>query len=174
MYQKHADVAQLAARTELSFAQHNRSSYALEEEVTLHLDTKNVGPQVGLALLLCDWLAVWLTSKSCCMHTARFVPLLQTEDGSQVHRKQVRLVLLLCSWLEVFSVLHAYSRICSTDRDRRWQPGAQRTGKFGAASVQLDVTTAPVLSVSVWLSHAASYSTSWPTCRTGDGSQLHR
>lgn len=39
-------MAALAARTELSFAQQNRSSYALEEEVTLHLDTKNVGPQV--------------------------------------------------------------------------------------------------------------------------------
>lgn len=39
-------MAALAARTELSFAQHNRSSYGLAEEVTLHLDTKNVGPQV--------------------------------------------------------------------------------------------------------------------------------
>jgi hypothetical protein len=48
MYQTHADVADLAARTELSFAQHNRTSYALGEEVTLHLDTKNVGPQVRL------------------------------------------------------------------------------------------------------------------------------
>eukprot|EP00882_Tetradesmus_deserticola_P006661 GHRQ01007014.1.p1 GENE.GHRQ01007014.1~~GHRQ01007014.1.p1 ORF type:complete len:836 (+),score=324.85 GHRQ01007014.1:510-3017(+) len=45
IYQKHADVAALAARTELSFAQHNRSSYAVDEEVNLHLDTKNTGPQ---------------------------------------------------------------------------------------------------------------------------------
>lgn len=46
MFQQHADVSKLAQSSELSFAAHNRSSYALREEVTLHLDTKNVGPQV--------------------------------------------------------------------------------------------------------------------------------
>lgn len=46
LYQQHADVSDLASRTELSFAAHNKGSYALEDDVVLHLDTKNAGSQV--------------------------------------------------------------------------------------------------------------------------------
>jgi hypothetical protein len=89
LYQKHADVAALAARTELSFAQHNRSSYALGEEVTLHLATKNVVPQVMRCWPTSHWLQY-------CWAAADTVLLLLATSAELTHRS-VAVHILLCT-----------------------------------------------------------------------------